>query len=309
MSNCNNFQKSLDWCMGTPELPGIKKRLFYISKNSIVKWPQYPRNNNGSISGSLLQGRFVLKADAFWNHIIILAEKSQLTSEAQGEIPSQTQLNKLVAVHPGIGPEATALSAYVANSDNVYIVEDMKGRFRVVGSEKWPTKSAVSQDLGQGPTGSTSTTLTVEASDESVSPFYDNDIVTSDGLAGELRRIYFDKSGACTEQVSLTVFRPVKLDIPLIHNGIAYSYGFNFIGLDECISFSIPSRKRVTIYMAPGDKYQTINVDGIRRDGNDNLSLLDYNEGPKVSVVLNAGEHTITKFIGVKVVLVTIEDA
>jgi hypothetical protein len=168
--------------MGTPELPGIRKRIYYISKNEIASWPPYNRDeNNRRTKTAVLTGNFTLVADATWKYIDILAEKSQLTSDPQGEIPGQTQFNKLVAVHPGTGPEATAAACYLNNSDNVFIVEDTKGFYRVVGCEKWVTKTTVNQDTGQGPTGSTSTTITVEATDEVPAPFYMGQIITADG--------------------------------------------------------------------------------------------------------------------------------
>ena len=57
----------------------------------------------------------------------------------------------------------------------------MRGKYRVVGSDKWLTKTTVAQDLGQGPTGTTSTTINVEATDECPAPFYEGEIVTEDG--------------------------------------------------------------------------------------------------------------------------------
>ena len=185
--NCSPLQKSLAWCMGTPELPGICKRIYYISQDQIAQWPAYVRDyTNRRTVKAAYRGDFVLVADAKWKHIDILPDKSQLTSEPQGELPSQTQLNKLVAVHPGIGPEASAAACYLNNSDSVFIVEDMKGFFRVVGSEKWITKTTVTQDNGQGPTGATSTTINVEATDEVPAPFYSGIIETEDGdLEGE----------------------------------------------------------------------------------------------------------------------------
>lgn len=181
MAECLNIQKSLGWCQGTPELPGVKRRIYYISKGDIVAWPTLPRDNNGRITSAIYDGSFTLKADTKWKYIDILPDKSQLTSEAQGEVPSQTQLNKLVAVHPGVGTEASAAAAYINNCDNVFIVEDMKGSFRVVGCDKWQTKATVAQDLGQGPTGTTSTTINVEATDECPAPFYMSIIETEDG--------------------------------------------------------------------------------------------------------------------------------
>lgn len=179
---CTSIQKSLGWCQGTPELPGVKRRIYYVAKSFIVTFPQLPRDELGRATSSVLVGDFGLLADSTWKYIDILPDKSQLTSEAQGELPSQTQLNKLVAVHPGVGQEASAAAAYINNTDNVFIVEDMKGNFRVLGNDKWTTKATVAQDLGQGATGTTSTTINVEATDEVPAPFYVGTLETEDGL-------------------------------------------------------------------------------------------------------------------------------
>lgn len=178
---CTSIQKSLGWCQGTPELPGVKRRIYYLAKSLIVAFPQLPRDENGRPTSAILSGSFTLAADATWKYIDILPDKSQLTSEAQGELPSQTQLNKLVAVHPGVGQDASAAAAYINNTDSIFIVEDMKGNYRVVGCDKWQTKATVNQDLGQGPTGTTSTTINVEATDEVPAPFYVGTIETEDG--------------------------------------------------------------------------------------------------------------------------------
>ena len=175
---CTSIQKSLGWCQGTPELPGVKRRIYFLAKSFILGFPQLPL---GRATSAILTGEYTLAADAKWKYIDILPDKSQLTSEAQGELPSQTQLNKLVAVHPGVGAEATAAAAYINNTDNVFVVEDMKGNFRVLGNDKWQTKATVAQDLGQGATGTTSTTINVEATDEVPAPFYVGTLETEDG--------------------------------------------------------------------------------------------------------------------------------
>lgn len=180
---CTNIQKSLEWCEGTPSPAGIRRRLYYLSDSKIVTRPAYKRDELGRATDATLEGSFVLAADAKWLAIDILPDKSQLVSESQGEYPNITQLNKLTAVHPGTGPEATALSSYVNNTSCTYLVPDMLGRYRVVGAgnDKYITKSTVAQDLGQGATGNASTTLNVEATDEMPAPFYVGTIVTEDG--------------------------------------------------------------------------------------------------------------------------------
>lgn len=178
---CTSIQKSLGWCQGTPELPGVKRRIYFLAKSFILGFPKLPRDEVGRATSAVLAGSYTLAADAKWKYIDILPDKSQLTSEAQGELPSQTQLNKLVAVHPGVGSEASAAAAYINNTDNVFIVEDMKGNYRVLGNDKWLTKATVAQDLGQGATGTTSTTINVEATDEVPAPFYVGTLETEDG--------------------------------------------------------------------------------------------------------------------------------
>ena len=173
------LQKSLGWYQGQPVLPGIRRRLYYTSKQNIVQWPAY--TSGSSLSFANTSGNFTLKADTYWHYIDILAEKSTLTSDPQGETPSQTQLNKLTAVHPGVGPEASAVACYLNNSDNVFIVQDMSGKWRIVGSRFYETKTTVTQDNGQGATGTASTTINVEATDIAPSPFYAGKIVTEDG--------------------------------------------------------------------------------------------------------------------------------
>lgn len=186
---CFNLQQSLAWCQGKAVLPGIKRRLFYLSKSKIVGWPTLPRDENGNYISATYQGNFTLASDAKWKYLDVLPDKSQVTSEAQGEAPSQTQLNKLTAVHPGTDANASAAAIYMNNNDNVYIFETMDGQYRVIGSEMYEVKTTVAQDLGQGAAGTASTTISVEATDVVPAPFYAGEIATDDGTINEVVNI------------------------------------------------------------------------------------------------------------------------
>ena len=179
-ATCPNLQKSIGWCQGAPEYPGIRSRVYYQSKGNIVKFPTLQRDSLKRATTATLTGSFELAADEVWHYIDINVEKSKLTSEAQGEAPSQTQLNKLELVHNGVGDDASAAAAYLNNNDNVFVVQDMAGRFRVVGNERWQSKTTVGQDSGQG-TSPASTTISAEATDEVAAPFYTGTLETEDG--------------------------------------------------------------------------------------------------------------------------------
>lgn len=193
MSCLSLVQKSVEWCEGAIAVPGVLRRIYYINKNDIVSFPTYSYAGSGEAvarrpTSGVLSGNFVLAESKKWKHIDILPDKSQLTSEAQGEYPSQTQLNKLTAVHPGVGVDAQQLALSCNNVDNVYLVEVVvpgettsTRTFRVLGNEMWPTKTTVAQDLGQGATGATSTTLNVEVPDLWLPPFYTGEVVTEEG--------------------------------------------------------------------------------------------------------------------------------
>lgn len=289
MYYCNNIQKSLDWCMGTPELPGIMSKIFYISKNKVVKWPKKVRSSNGQVSSAVLEGSFVLAADAVWHFITILPDKSQLTSDAQGEAPSQTQLNKLVAVHPGVGADATAASAYLNNSDSVFIVQDMKGNYRVLGCDLWTTKCTVAQDNGQGPTGTTSTTITIEAPDEIASPFYVGQIITEDGIINEDKptgkhMVVFTSDGPSEEYVTVNNGNYQILPTPITYDGEDY-YEVLKIETDTQIKFTTKFPCTMTIIYGPNDTKYNILVDGIKMQGVEGHSRIR----------LSLTDHTLTK--------------
>ena len=115
-----------------------------------------------------------------WLALDVNPEKCKVTSDAQGEMPSQTQLNKATFVHNGVGKEASAAASYLNNNDNVFVFQTMSGEWRVLGNPRWTTKTTVAQDTGQGTTPA-STTISVEVTDEVPAPFYKGTLVTEEG--------------------------------------------------------------------------------------------------------------------------------
>lgn len=174
------MQRSLGWCEGMPSHPGVRRRVYFCSKSLIVAYPKLQRDQFGRPTSSVTSGDFELVDGAYFQYIDINIDKSTVTSEPQGEAPSQTQLNKATLFHNGTDEDATGAPGWLNNSDNVYLVEDMLGRFRILGNNKWRTKTTVNQDLGQG-TNAAGTTISVEVTDEVAPPFYNGVIETEEG--------------------------------------------------------------------------------------------------------------------------------
>lgn len=182
--NCSIIQESLQWCEGRPSYAGIKRRLYYIAKQDISVWPTRTKDGLGRITSGAYEGNFILVEGKRWLFIDILPDKSQVTSESQGEYPGVTQLNRLTAVHPGVDAQANMMAGYVNNVPCVFLVEQFDGSFRVIGSEEFDGIATVAQDLGQGSNGSTSTTLTAQSADFTPAPVYTGTIIT-EVTAGE----------------------------------------------------------------------------------------------------------------------------
>ena len=159
-ATCTNVLNKMDWCQGKPVLPGIRRRAYVVAANDVATWPDFERDTLGRPTSAELKGKFTLNEGVNFN-------------------------NQVTLVHPEVGPEATAAITPFLNTECVVIVEDMYGRFRVFGSKNWPAKITPAQDLGQGATGTSSTTLTVAASDEVSMPFYAGEIPTDDGVINE----------------------------------------------------------------------------------------------------------------------------
>lgn len=181
MNACDIIQKSIGWCEGTPEPAGLRRRAYFTVKSSIAKFPELQQDQRGRVLSAFLTGSAELYEDKKFLYVDFLPEKSTFTSESQGEYPSITQLDKLTLVCPGVGPDETAAMAYFNNTESVIVFQDMKGRWRWIGAKNMPIKCTCAQDLGQGVAGSTSTTISIEASNLISAPFYTGKLITEDG--------------------------------------------------------------------------------------------------------------------------------
>ncbi|MBE6304039.1 MAG: hypothetical protein E7089_08910 [Bacteroidales bacterium] len=183
---CNNsaLYDSLDFCQGTTVLPGIRKRVYFLPKSSIVKYPTLPDlSAEGVDMGALAtyEGDFTLAADAKWKRIDVLTGDSDISSESQGDAPSKTFLNKCTLKHAGRNEEATGFCRMANSDDLVYLIQQRDGKYRVVGNEMFETNTKPAQASGAKETDTSGTTISVEVSDVCPAPFYVGKIVTDDG--------------------------------------------------------------------------------------------------------------------------------
>lgn len=181
---CTNaaLYSSLPYCKGKPLLPGIRSRVYFTPKRDIVKWPALPDAAESAMAElATYEGDFTLASDAYWGYIDIIDNKGKIESESQGDLPARTFLNKTSIVHPETDEEATGFARQANADDFVYLIQVRNGKFRVIGSESFPTDTKPKQDSGEGVTGDFGTTLDIECTDICPAPYYKGRIVTAEG--------------------------------------------------------------------------------------------------------------------------------
>ena len=153
--------ESLSWCPGQTSQPGIRRKVFFIPKSWIEKWPVLPDIDGAESMAALA--------------------KSNITSDSQGEKPSKTILNKATLLYAGTDEEASGFCRQANNDEMIYLCQQRNGKFRVVGSEAYDPDTTISQTSAEGETGTAGTTLTAQCTDICPSPFYTGKIETEDG--------------------------------------------------------------------------------------------------------------------------------
>ena len=203
MSDCtvNKVYGSIEACPGRSVLAGIRRRLFFIPKSDIVKWPTLPKlNATGDDAakdmGALATyvGSFTLKADATWKFIDLKDNASNVTHDTVGELGSQIIENKATAIVAGNSKELAGFGRQSKNDDLVYVYQERDGAFRVLGNDMYSTDTKNSSDTAAEATGAKTTTFTIAVYDDCPAPYYEGDLVISkttkiDCLTGEEKTI------------------------------------------------------------------------------------------------------------------------
>lgn len=185
-ATCFSTLTDMKYCQGIPVTPGVKRRAYFVAVGSIVGWPTIPVDTYGRPTSSVYEGDFTLAEGVTWQPLDHLPGKAEFKSETQGEEPSRTFKITGTFVHPKIDEDAATAATTLLNTRVVVLVEDMRGKFRVIGCEQYDgALVSPSRDNGQGATGTAGTTISVEADDPVEAPFYEGAIVTEDGTINE----------------------------------------------------------------------------------------------------------------------------
>lgn len=177
MNKCTtkNIYESIDACPGKKTLAGIRRRLYYIPKSAIAKWPKLPEVTKEGAKMSDLAvyvGDFELAEGAFFKHIELKPEASNVTFDTVGETGSKIVNNQANAVVVGQPNDVKGFARQCINEDIVYVYQNRDGSFAVIGNEAFESITQASGDTAAESTGASTSTFAISCYDECPVPTY-----------------------------------------------------------------------------------------------------------------------------------------
>lgn len=168
--------ESIEACPGKVNLPGIRRRMYYIPKADIVTFPKLPKVGATGVNMAGLAkyaGDFVLAEDKYFKFMDLKDEASNVTFGTEGENGSKIVKNTANAILAGMDDELKGFAREVLNTDMVYVYQQRDGKFCVIGNEMFASHTAPEGDTGAEATAATTTTYVIECYDECPVPTYE----------------------------------------------------------------------------------------------------------------------------------------
>lgn len=183
-TNCStkSIYESVEACPGQRNLPGVRRRLYYIPKAEIAAWPTLPNVDTANVQMKDLAaytGDFTLQGEKYFKFIDLKDEASNVTFETVGEDGSKLSNNQANAIVSGMPDEIKGLARQALNDDLVYVYQQRDGKFCVLGNEMFKTHTSPSGDTAAEATGAVTTTFAIQVYDECPVPTYKGKLMLS----------------------------------------------------------------------------------------------------------------------------------
>lgn len=193
-----SLYKSIEACPGKKNLPGIRRRLYYVHKAGIATFPKLPDADDEGVTDmaklAQLQGDFIMASDTYFQFIDLKDEASNVTYETVGEDGSKLFNNQANAIVAGQDDAVKGFARQALNDDIVYVYQDRAGKFCVLGNEMFKCHTSPSGDTAAEATGAVTSTFAIQCYDECPVPTYTGKLPISateyiDCADGEVKKV------------------------------------------------------------------------------------------------------------------------
>ncbi|WP_151087374.1 hypothetical protein [Hymenobacter baengnokdamensis] len=171
---------------GTDNTPGIQQKIFYTTLENIVTLPK-PTEDDSAASTGTFADLVTITADIVvkkpLSSIYVTLEDGELKHSGQGETDSMSFKNELEFAHPGTKPEQLGFAQWCKNSNLIFLVPEVDGQIRVLGTRGYPAKLATAPgSTGKKSTDGRKTTFTFHSSRKGPAPVFTGKVmVAADG--------------------------------------------------------------------------------------------------------------------------------
>ena len=163
---------------GSDNTPGIQQQVFYAPLEDIATLPAPDKDDSASTTGTFadlvtITADIIMKPGKQFRSIYVTLEEGDLKHEGQGETDSMSYKNSLEFAHPGSKPEALGFAQWVKNNNIVFLVPEVDGQVRLLGSRAYPAKlSSAPGGTGKKSTDGKKTTFTFHSSRKGPAPIF-----------------------------------------------------------------------------------------------------------------------------------------
>jgi len=176
---------------GSDNTPGIQQTVFYAPIEDIETLPKPDVDDSASDTGTFadlvtITKDIVMKPGKKFKSIYVTLEDGELKHEGQGETDSMSYKNSLEFAHPGTKPEQLGFAQWCKNSNLVFLVPEVDGQVRVLGTRAYPAKlTSAPGSTGKKSTDGRKTTFNFHSSRKGPAPIFKGKVLVVDTLGGQ----------------------------------------------------------------------------------------------------------------------------
>lgn len=151
------------WADGQDNYAGIRSIVRYAYINDIEVFPEVPTTPTSLEDRVTISDAITFKAGKGWSKIYTTPETAKFDCNNVGERDGVSWENMLEFFHPGSAAQLMGFADAAKNSNLVYLVEELNGTKRLVGSKVIPSETKTNFTSAQAIAERKGATVTVRA--------------------------------------------------------------------------------------------------------------------------------------------------
>lgn len=161
---------------GAKNTAGNKVKIFFALYDDVDVLPKIADAPTSFEAIPVIAGDITFKTGKQFFELYVTVETGVLTCNLVGEDDGKSFENQYSGFHPGNSKSFTGFSAYMANQNGIFLIEDNEGQFRLLGNDCYPAKlSSIEATTGAAISDRKGSTFTIMSKGD-IAPIYEGAI-------------------------------------------------------------------------------------------------------------------------------------